>query len=607
MQDALYLSNNRYKLVNVLGTGGMAIVFKAEDTRLKVEKAIKIPNHQCLSHPVVRGRFETEASTMAKLRHKHIVIIYDIIDEKYQIDEEESMADLVYMVMEMLPGGSLQDRIDDHGMLHPQQVITATTSMLLGLGFAHQNNVVHRDVKVENMLIGSNNELKVSDFGIAQIDGGAGVTKSGATMGTLAFMSPEQKLNSRSATFISDLYSAGASFFNMLTGKHPSELYALDMQEEAFVGLSEAVIEFLKKACNISPKERYQSADEMIEALKELRNAFEPLPDDATPFFVPREDKEDTEEELEYRNFKINSIWKTQINPPTDITDFRRRRQITPPKTATETICFDDEESTANPTSLDDLGIDLMGDADEVTGSHSLGTLLPAQNNFATTNTSEPETPEKKGFPMAIVGVIAALLIGVGVFAFSQTDSNNGKQGETENNVLEEQTLVEKEVIPPASTQEEILTNSSEKQEEKKADVKTETKKDNPPVQKKTENKTTKTKTTPKRTSKPKTTSVKKKVKAAPPVEEAPKSNKKGSIVLISKPWSHVTVNGKKASCKGKSANTIPCNLSLSVGTHKIGFKSGVDSTIVRTKSIRIAEGKNSAICWDLGTNSRCN
>lgn len=605
----VYLAKNRYKLVNVLGAGGMAIVFKAEDTRLKVEKAIKIPNHQCLSHPVIRDRFETEASTMAKLRHKNIVIIYDIIDEEHKMDDDDATTDIVYMVMEMLPGGSLKDRIDEFGPLHPQQVITATNAMLSGLGFAHQNNVVHRDVKVENMLVGPNDELKVSDFGIAQIDGGSGMTRTGATMGTLAFMAPEQKLNSKKATFLSDLYSAGASFFNMLTGKNPSELYALDIQETAFNGLADGTIEFLQKACHMNPKERFQSADEMIQALEDLRDIFEPLPENATPFYVAKEDTEDSLEDLEYRQFKIGSVWNTQISPPT-LHDFRKKNRTIPPQNSSATINFDEEESTANPTSLEDLGIDLMGDVTgEVTGSHSVETLLPPQNQPAQqTNTSpvEPEPPQKKGFPVAIVGVIAALLIGGGVFAFSQTNSNETnepteqvKQPEKEKQFQEEQqklALAKKDVKPISNTEAGKLDTP----EEKNTEAKVGTKKEVVPV-KKTEVKTT--------SSKPKTTKTapKEEVKVAPPVEEVVKSNKKGSIVFLSKPWSNIKVDGKAAKCKNKSTNNTPCAVELPVGSHKISFQSGTDTSMVRTKSITIKEGQNSNICWDIGTNARCN
>ena len=103
-----------------------------------------------------------------------------------------------------------------------------------GLGYAHEHNVVHRDVKLDNVLIGPGQyPEKVTDFGIAQLEGGSGMTQTGATMGTLAFMAPEQKLSSRRATAISDSYSVGASLYLMLTNRNPSELYAHDIQERA--------------------------------------------------------------------------------------------------------------------------------------------------------------------------------------------------------------------------------------------------------------------------------------------------------------------------------------------------------------------------------------
>lgn len=224
----------------------MACVFKAMDTRLKVEKAIKIPNHMCLTNKKICERFENEATTMAMLHHQNIVVVHDIADEMYTDPSGYASINLVYMVMEMLPGGSLQDRIDDHGPLHPQQAIDAAIAMASGLGFAHENGVVHRDVKLDNVLIGPNNELKVTDFGIAQIDGGSGMTQTGATMGTLAYMAPEQKLSSRRATAISDLYSVGASLYVMLTGKNPSELYAHDIQEIVFKDLPPETASFFE-------------------------------------------------------------------------------------------------------------------------------------------------------------------------------------------------------------------------------------------------------------------------------------------------------------------------------------------------------------------------
>jgi len=107
-QPSPFLSGGRYEIIGTLGEGGMAYVFKAYDTRLKVERAIKILAPRLMMHRHIRDRFEVEASTMAQLHHKNIVTVHDIGNEQ----------NLVFMVMEMLPGGSLKDRIDDHGVLH---------------------------------------------------------------------------------------------------------------------------------------------------------------------------------------------------------------------------------------------------------------------------------------------------------------------------------------------------------------------------------------------------------------------------------------------------------------------------------------------------------
>ena len=147
------LANNRYQLVGLLGEGGMACVFRAYDTRLKVDKAIKIPYNFGLSNRQFISRFETEAETMAQLHHKNIVAIHDIRDEIFRNPNERLSINIVYIVMEILPGGSLKSRIDRHGMLHPQQAITAAIAMSSGLSYAHQHNVIHRDIKLDNVLI----------------------------------------------------------------------------------------------------------------------------------------------------------------------------------------------------------------------------------------------------------------------------------------------------------------------------------------------------------------------------------------------------------------------------------------------------------------------
>ena len=133
MYENKTLAHGRYKVVGALGEGGMAYVFTAYDTRLRVERAIKILAPRLFGNRKIREGFESEASTMAQLHHKNILTIHDIGNEDQ----------MVYMVMEMLMGGSLMDRIENHGTLHTQLAISAAIEMAAGLGFAHKNKVIH--------------------------------------------------------------------------------------------------------------------------------------------------------------------------------------------------------------------------------------------------------------------------------------------------------------------------------------------------------------------------------------------------------------------------------------------------------------------------------
>ena len=174
--------SGRYVLRSQLGKGGMAVVLRAFDKRLQVERAIKLLQPHLSMHEQIRSRFEIEASTMAKLHHRHIVTIYDIANDE----------NMVYMVMELLPGGSLMDRVERHGVLHPRHAVCATIDMCRALHHAHENNVIHRDVKPHNVLISDKGVIKVTDFGIARLDDGTtGMTRTGAVMGTVAYMAPE--------------------------------------------------------------------------------------------------------------------------------------------------------------------------------------------------------------------------------------------------------------------------------------------------------------------------------------------------------------------------------------------------------------------------------
>ena len=400
-QPTPFLSDGRYEIIAALGEGGMAYVFKAFDTRLKVERAIKILAPRLLMHRQIRERFEVEASTMAQLHHKHIVTVHDIGNEQ----------NLVYMVMEMLPGGSLKDRIDDHGVLHPQQAVDAAIAMASGLGYAHENNVIHRDVKLDNVLISSKGVLKVADFGIARIDdGNTGMTQTGAVMGTLAYMAPEQRLSARRAGPQADLYAVAASFYVMISNRKPIELYSEDMQEEAFADLSEPVVEFLKKGCHFNPSMRFNDSEDLIAALESLRSDLPPLPDDAVPIFLPRVNVSPTPSENDVTT--LHTMWNTLIDE--DSTGTFTRPQAT------------QQQATQNTL----MDIDLMGDTEaafpqdavtDETGAHALQNQptqvqshkAPARQ--ATPSVSELPDAPKKGNGM-LMAVIALLVLAGGGF-----------------------------------------------------------------------------------------------------------------------------------------------------------------------------------------------
>ena len=346
--QAFSIENGRYQIIGKLGEGGMAAVFRAYDTLLKVERAIKVLSPEYAKHGQIRERFVTEASTMARLHHKNIVMVHDI----------KPQGTPVYMVMEMLKGGSLMDRVEDHGTLHAQQAIDATIAMVEGLGFAHKNKVIHRDVKPHNVLLDEDGIPKVTDFGIARIeDENSGKTKTGAIMGTFAYMAPEQRLSARRATAQSDLYAAGASMFVLMTNQNPAEIFSEEVQDRLMEGFDPEVKAFIRKACHFNAKERYADSEEMADALRLLKTKIEPLPKDAMPVYAegselrPMKDLSDNEISV------VQEQWHTfcHTTPPSGQS---RPPLQAPNSSSVETMAFGgmDEEDGTNKT----MGFDYL-------------------------------------------------------------------------------------------------------------------------------------------------------------------------------------------------------------------------------------------------------
>ncbi len=203
---------NRYKLLNRLGGGGMAEVYKGLDTLLDRQVTIKILREQYASDEEFAKRFRREAQAVARLSHPNIVSIYDVGIEQ----------DTQYLVMEYVEGINLKEYISEHGPLKQDKLIDIGIQICDALDHAHSNKIIHRDIKPHNILLTNSGKVKVTDFGIARAVTEATVTYTGGFMGSVHYLSPEQAKGDIT-DYKSDLYSAGVVLYEMATGHMPHE------------------------------------------------------------------------------------------------------------------------------------------------------------------------------------------------------------------------------------------------------------------------------------------------------------------------------------------------------------------------------------------------
>ncbi len=258
-----------YKLISRLGAGGMGEVWRAEDTRLLRQVAVKILPDALAADPEWKERFMREARTIAQLNHPNIATIYSI----------EEYGDTLFIAMELVEGEPLSNLIAN-GPLIPADAVRVATHVSDALSEAHHKGIVHRDIKPDNILV-STRFIKVLDFGIAKHIGGtsdANLTQGGMVVGTPHYMAPEQALG-RAVDTRTDIFSLGVVLYEMLSGQKPftgdavtAILLQIVMTEPtdiaiAAAGISPALASIVRRCMSKQPDNRFQDCDELRKAL----------------------------------------------------------------------------------------------------------------------------------------------------------------------------------------------------------------------------------------------------------------------------------------------------------------------------------------------------
>ena len=285
MIDKGYLLGERYKILDTLGEGGMANVYLAEDIILQRKVAVKVLRLDLQKETQTLARFQREALATSELSHPNIVSVLDVGTDN----------GLPYMVMEYVDGPDLKDYILDNSPLDLHEVIRIMDQILSAMTLAHKHNVIHRDLKPQNILMDKRGNIKIADFGIAVALNQSSITQTNSVMGSVHYMSPEQTRGGL-VTKQSDIYSLGIILYELITGKVPFNgdtpvSIALKHAQESIPSIRkkdpevpQALENVVLKATAKDPRDRYKTAQEMKADLdtsldSNRRNEVEFVPD----------------------------------------------------------------------------------------------------------------------------------------------------------------------------------------------------------------------------------------------------------------------------------------------------------------------------------------
>jgi serine/threonine protein kinase/Flp pilus assembly protein TadD len=266
----------KYRIVEPIGKGGMGVVYKAEDTKLERTVALKFLPPELTEDPEAKERFVREAKAATALSHPHICTIHEIGES-----EDQS-----FIVMEYIEGQSLKQKILK-GLLNQAEALDIAIQVAEGLDEAHKKGIVHRDIKPGNIMVTAKGQAKVMDFGLAKVLGGSLITREAKTMGTVAYMSPEQA-QGETVDQRTDIWSLGVVLYEMLTGQLPfkgeydqSVIHSILTKEPEPIGrlrpgLPRDLENIVSTALAKNPTQRYQTMDELLEDLKAIAEGLKP-------------------------------------------------------------------------------------------------------------------------------------------------------------------------------------------------------------------------------------------------------------------------------------------------------------------------------------------
>ena len=304
--------NDRYQIIRTIGEGGMANVYLAHDLILDRDVAVKILRGDLADDEKFVRRFQREAIAASSLSHPNIVEMYDVgeDDGKY------------YIVMEYVEGKTLKSLVKKRGALTLPEVIDIMTQLTSAIACAHDSNIIHRDIKPQNVLIKEDGIVKITDFGIAMALNSNELTQTNSVMGSVHYLPPEQA-NGKGATIKSDIYSLGIVMFELLTGTLPFkgdnavEIAIKQMKNkipsvcDINDQIPQSVENIILKACAKNPKNRYKNVQEMY---KDIETCLDEDRKDERIYVYPYSELEEVEDTKELKNIKDIKKENTELD-----------------------------------------------------------------------------------------------------------------------------------------------------------------------------------------------------------------------------------------------------------------------------------------------------